>query len=332
MSATYVELGLMGLALLAGGAATGLVAGLFGVGGGAVMVPVLYEVFGIVDVAPEVRMPLCVGTSLMAIIPTAISSYRKHLSKGMVDQEILKLWILPVLVGVIAGSLVARHAPAGLFKLVFVCVAAISTARLLFGNDKWKISDTLPSRFVMRIIGGVIGALSSLMGIGGGQISNIFMLLYGRNIHQAVSTSAGLGVLIRLAEDGAAAARVARLCLADRLCLHRAGQHLHGADWRPVGAQAAASQAGAGLRHLSDADLPALSLQPGDGKLMAQGGPSFGAGRTMARPAGRPRADLFRHSSGCWSCCCDLLLGGIGQAAGFGLQRPLAGGPCQAAV
>ena len=152
----------------------------------------------LVGVAPEVRMPLCVGTSLMAIIPTAISSYRKHLSKGMVDQEILKLWILPVLVGVIAGSLVARHAPAGLFKLVFVCVAAISTARLLFGNDKWKISDTLPSKFVMRIIGGVIGALSSLMGIGGGQISNIFMLLYGRNIHQAVSTSAGLGVLIAI--------------------------------------------------------------------------------------------------------------------------------------
>lgn len=198
MSATYVEFGLMALALLAGGAATGLLAGLFGVGGGAVMVPVLYEVFGIVGVAPEVRMPLCVGTSLMAIIPTAISSYRKHLSKGMVDQEILKLWILPVLVGVIAGSLVARHAPAGLFKLVFVCVAAISTARLLFGNDKWKISDTLPSKFVMRIIGGVIGALSSLMGIGGGQISNIFMLLYGRNIHQAVSTSAGLGVLIAI--------------------------------------------------------------------------------------------------------------------------------------
>ncbi len=198
MSATYVEFALMALALLAGGAATGLLAGLFGVGGGAVMVPVLYEVFGLVGVGDEVRMPLCVGTSLMAIIPTSISSYRKHLSKGMVEQDILKLWAIPVLLGVVAGSLVARHAPAGLFKLVFVLVAGVSTARLLFGSEKWRISDTLPSKLVMRVIGGIIGALSSLMGIGGGQISNIFMLLYGRNIHQAVSTSAGLGVIIAI--------------------------------------------------------------------------------------------------------------------------------------
>ena len=198
MSATVLEFALMALALLAGGAATGLLAGLFGVGGGAVMVPVLYEVFGFVGVAPEVRMPLCVGTSLMAIIPTAISSYRKHLTKGLVEHDILKVWAVPVLLGVIAGSVVARYAPAGLFKIVFVVVAAVSTARLLFGNDKWKISDTLPSKLVMRAYGLLIGALSALMGIGGGQLSNIFMMLYGRNIHQAVSTSAGLGVIIAI--------------------------------------------------------------------------------------------------------------------------------------
>lgn len=198
MTATMFEFALMALALLAGGAVTGLLAGLFGVGGGAVMVPVLYEVFGVVGVAQEVRMPLCVGTSLMAIIPTAIASYRKHLSKGLVDQDILKLWIAPVLIGVIAGSIVARYAPAGLFKIVFVVVAGISTARLLFGNEKWKLAETLPSKLIMRLYGLLIGALSALMGIGGGQLSNIFMMLYGRNIHQAVSTSAGLGVIIAI--------------------------------------------------------------------------------------------------------------------------------------
>jgi len=198
MTSTMLELGLMALALLAGGAVTGLLAGLFGVGGGAVMVPILYEVFGAVGVPAEVRMPLCVGTSLMAIIPTAISSYRKHLSKGLVEQDILRLWAVPVLLGVILGSLVARYAPAGLFKIVFVAVAGASAARLLFGNDKWKISDTLPSDGVMRLFGGLIGAMSSLMGIGGGQISNIFMMLYGRDIRQAVSTSAGLGVIIAI--------------------------------------------------------------------------------------------------------------------------------------
>lgn len=198
MSATVLEFSLMAFALLAGGAVTGLLAGLFGVGGGAVMVPILYEVFGVVGVAQEVRMPLCVGTSLMAIIPTAIASYRKHLTKGLVDQEILKLWIAPVLIGVIAGSIVARYAPAGLFKIVFVAVAGISMARLLFGNDKWKIADSLPSKLIMRLYGLLIGVLSALMGIGGGQLSNIFMLLYGRTIHQAVSTSAGLGVIIAI--------------------------------------------------------------------------------------------------------------------------------------
>lgn len=198
MTSTVFELGLMALALLAGGAVTGLLAGLFGVGGGAVMVPILYEVFGVVGVPAEVRMPLCVGTSLMAIIPTAISSYKKHLSKGLVDQDILKLWAVPVLAGVILGSLVARYAPPGLFKIVFVVVAGASAARLLFGNDSWKISDTLPSNAAMRLFGGLIGAMSSLMGIGGGQISNIFMMLYGRDIRQAVSTSAGLGVIIAI--------------------------------------------------------------------------------------------------------------------------------------
>jgi uncharacterized protein len=198
MNVTIFELAGMALALLVGGAATGLLAGLFGVGGGAVMVPVLYEVFTFVGVPQEVRMPLCVGTSLMAIIPTAIASYRKHLSKGLVDQVILKAWIVPVLIGVIAGSIVARYAPAGLFKIVFVTVAAASTARLLFGNDKWKIADTLPGKLALRFYGLLIGLLSALMGIGGGQLSNIFMMLYGRSIHQAVSTSAGLGVIIAI--------------------------------------------------------------------------------------------------------------------------------------
>lgn len=198
MSATVIEFALMALALLIGGAATGLLAGVFGVGGGAVMVPVLYEVFTFINVPPEVRMPLCVGTSLMAIIPTSIASYRKHLSQGLVEQEILKAWIVPVLIGVIAGSLIARYAPAGLFKLVFVMVAGFSVLRLFFGSEKWKISDTLPGQLAMRAIGGGIGLLSALMGIGGGQLSNMFMMFYGRNIHQAISTSAGLGVLIAI--------------------------------------------------------------------------------------------------------------------------------------
>jgi uncharacterized membrane protein YfcA len=91
---------------------------------------------------------------------------------------------------------VARFAPANLFKVVFVLVAGISAMRLLFGRDSWRFGETLPGGALMKAYGVVIGVLSALMGIGGGQLSNLFMTFYGRPIHQAVATSSGLGVLI----------------------------------------------------------------------------------------------------------------------------------------
>ena len=192
------DLAFLAVAMLAAGAATGLLAGVFGVGGGAIIVPVLYEVFGVLNVPETVRMPLCVGTSLAIIIPTSIRSFNAHRAKGAVDMTILRQWALPVLLGVIAGSLIARHANANLFKGVFVAVAGLSAVRLLFARDGWKISDTMPGGLMMKSYGGLIGVLSALMGIGGGQLSNLFMTFYGRPIHQAVATSSGLGVIISL--------------------------------------------------------------------------------------------------------------------------------------
>lgn len=194
----YSELVWLAVALLAAGAVTGILAGVFGVGGGAVVVPVLYELFVIIGIPEEVRMPLCVGTSLAVIIPTSIRSFNAHRRKGAVDMSIVKIWAVPVIIGVVAGSYVARFAPADLFKAVFVVVAGISAFRLLFGRESWKISDTMPGNAVMRGYGLLIGVLSSLMGIGGGQLSNLFMTFYGRPIHQAVATSSGLGVLISI--------------------------------------------------------------------------------------------------------------------------------------
>lgn len=185
-------------ALLAAGALTGILAGVFGVGGGAVVVPVLYELFRVVGVPEEVRMPLAVGTSLAVIIPTSIRSFNAHRARGKVDMSIVRIWAVPVVVGVALGSLIARYAPADLFKAVFVLVAGISAVRLLFGKDSWRLGTEVPGRLVMRIYGILIGVLSSLMGIGGGQLSSLFMTFYGRPIHQAVATSSGLGVLISI--------------------------------------------------------------------------------------------------------------------------------------
>lgn len=184
--------------LLAAGFLTGILAGVFGVGGGAVIVPILYELFALMHVPESVRMPLCVGTSLAIIIPTSVRSFNAHRRKGAVDTSILKQWLVPVVIGVIVGSVLARYAPAGVFKIVFVVVASISSIRLLFGKDSWKLGDQLPSQFVMRAYGLLIGVLSALMGIGGGQLSNLFMTFYGRPIHQAVATSSGLGVIISI--------------------------------------------------------------------------------------------------------------------------------------
>ncbi len=192
------DVAFLAVALLSAGAVTGLLAGVFGVGGGAVVVPALYELFRVTGVPDEVRMPLCVGTSLAVIIPTSIRSFNAHRGKGKVDMSVLRRWALPVVIGVAAGSAIARFAPADLFKAVFVGVALISAARLLFGRDSWTFGSDLPGGALMQAYGLVIGLLSALMGIGGGQLSNLFMTFYGRPIHQAIATSSGLGVLISI--------------------------------------------------------------------------------------------------------------------------------------
>lgn len=192
------DLSWLAVSMLAAGAVTGLLAGVFGVGGGAVAVPILYELFRMVGVPEEVRMPLCVGTSLAIIIPTSIRSFTAHRAKGAVDMSILRVWAIPVVVGVIMGSFIARYAPADLFKTVFVLVAGVSAIRLLFGKDTWRFGLDMPARPIMIVYGWVIGVLSALMGIGGGQLSNLFMTFYNRSIHQAVATSSGLGILISI--------------------------------------------------------------------------------------------------------------------------------------
>ena len=193
-----VELAELALMLVGVGALSGFFAGIFGIGGGAILVPVFYECFRLAGVPLEVRMPLCIGTSLAIIIPTSISSFRAHYRRGAVDISILKRWWLPILLGVAAGSVTARFAPERLFKIVFVMVAWSAAARLLLARDSWKFGDELPKGFLMRAYGFFVGLLSTLMGIGGGLFANLLMTFYGRPIHQAVATSSALAVLISI--------------------------------------------------------------------------------------------------------------------------------------
>jgi uncharacterized membrane protein YfcA len=134
----------LALLLVAVGVLSGFLAGVFGIGGGAILVPVFYECFRLAGVPVEARMPLCIGTSLAIIIPTSIRSWRAHHNRGAVDMEILRAWRLPVLVGVIAGSVIARYAPERLFKIVFVAVAYSAAVRLLFSRETWKFGADFP--------------------------------------------------------------------------------------------------------------------------------------------------------------------------------------------
>jgi uncharacterized membrane protein YfcA len=188
----------LALLLVAVGALSGFLAGVFGIGGGAILVPVFYECFRLAGVPLEVRMPLCVGTSLAVIIPTSIRSYRAHHARGAVDTEILHAWWLPILIGVLAGSVIARYAPERLFKIVFVMVAWFAAVRLLSAKESWKFGDDLPKGPLMRVFGLFVGLLATLMGVGGGLFASLLMTFYGRPIHQGVATSSAIAVLVSI--------------------------------------------------------------------------------------------------------------------------------------
>ena len=193
------EVAWLAVAIMAAGVVTGLLAGLFGIGGGAVIVPVLFEVFRILGVPEQVRMQLCVGTSLAIIVPTAMRSYRAHRAKGLVISAVMRSWAWPAVIGVAVGSVAAALAPAEVFTVAFVVIAAVIAAKLLIGTESWVLGRSFPGRSAMTGYGFLIGLASSLMGISGGSLATMTMTLYGVPMHKAVATSAGLGVPIAIA-------------------------------------------------------------------------------------------------------------------------------------
>jgi uncharacterized membrane protein YfcA len=193
------ELIWLAVAIMVGGAVTGMLAGLFGIGGGAVIVPVLFEVFRILGVPEEVRMQLCIGTSLAIIVPTTIRSYMAHRLMGEGIREVVRRWALPAVAGVAVGSVLAAFAPGAVFKAAFVLVASFIAIKLLFARDSWRLGDDLPGAPAMTAYGFAVGLCSSLMGVSGGSLANLVLTLYGRSIHNAVAISAGLGVPISIA-------------------------------------------------------------------------------------------------------------------------------------
>jgi uncharacterized membrane protein YfcA len=190
------ELALLLAMLLCGGLVMGVLAGLLGIGGGGIMVPILYELFSAVGVDETVLMHLCVGTSLAVIMPTSLRSFYSHRAKGAVDMDIIRSMALPVVTGVVIGTLVARYANNTLLTAIWIGAASMMSAKMFFGRESWKLGDAIPGNPARAVYGLFIGTISTLMSIGGGAFVTMMMTLYGRPIHQAVGTSSGFGPMI----------------------------------------------------------------------------------------------------------------------------------------
>src|SRR5262245_6909797 len=193
------ELVWLAAAILIGGIVSGVLAGLFGIGGGAVVVPVLFEVFRLIGVPEAVLMQLCIGTSLAIMAPTNIRSYQTHRAAGAVLGDIVRKWALPAVVGTAVGAGIAAVAPSPIFKIAFVLMAGTIALKLLFGRESWRVADDLPRHPLVSGFGFFVGLAAALTGVSGGSLCTMVLTLYGKPIHKAVATSAGLIVPVTIA-------------------------------------------------------------------------------------------------------------------------------------
>lgn len=190
------EILIFGALLLAAGAVAGITAGLLGVGGGIVIVPVLWHMFDAIGIDESVRMHVAVGTSLATIIATSASSVRAHHRRGAVDFDLLKTWGIWIFLGVLAGTAIAGLVRGPVLTAVFATVALVVSLHMGFGRPEWRLAENLPRGIGKAGMAGAIGAVSAMMGIGGGTLSVPLLSLFGYPIHRAVGTAAAIGFII----------------------------------------------------------------------------------------------------------------------------------------
>ena len=182
--------------LIATGVVAGILAGLLGVGGGIVIVPVLFWIMTTLHFEPAIAMPIAVATSLVTIIPTSISSMRAHNKRGAVDIGLLKLWGPAVAVGALLGGGLSKVIDGEGLLFIFGIIALAVSVNMAIPKTL-VISDQLPKNsWVNRAIAFVIGLFSSLMGIGGGTLSVPTLSSFSFPIHKAVGTASAIGLLI----------------------------------------------------------------------------------------------------------------------------------------
>ena len=187
------------VSMLVAGLVAGFAAGLFGIGGGFVVVPALLVVLPLLGGTHDAIAHVAIGTSAATIIVTSIRSLLAHAKRGAVEFEVLKSWAPWIVLGCGAGVLLAGHVNGNVLKMIFAVGVGLMSLNFLLPNVSGKVvSDTMPSGLVRMGIAGGLGTFSSLLGIGGGTIAIMVMTLCGRTIHRAIATASGIGTLIAI--------------------------------------------------------------------------------------------------------------------------------------
>jgi len=187
------------VAMLGAGLFAGFAAGIFGIGGGFVVVPALFVVLPLLGGTHDAIAHVAIGTSAATIIVTSIRSLLSHAKRGAVEFEVLKSWAPWIILGDGAGVLLAGHVDGHILTLIFAVGVFLMSLNFLLPKVGGKvISDTMPSGIARVGIAGGLGTFSALLGIGGGTIAIMVMTLCGRSIHRAIATASGIGTLIAI--------------------------------------------------------------------------------------------------------------------------------------
>ncbi len=186
------------LALAVAGLAMGFLAGLFGIGGGGIAAPVLYEAFALLGVDPTVRMHLALGTAMVVMIPTSWRSFQAHRARGGVDMDAWRRLVFGVLAGVVVGAAIVSVVSGVTLKVAWIAFSFSMAAKLWFGKDSWRFGDALPPKPIVELWGVCTGTVSTMLSIGGGAFITLMLTLYGRSIQTAVGTAAGIGPVIAI--------------------------------------------------------------------------------------------------------------------------------------
>ena len=186
------------LFLLAMGALAGMFAGLLGIGGGIIIVPVLAVVFTAQGISIDVLMHVAIGTSLATIVITSLSSIRAHQKHHAINWSVVRIITLGVFSGGLIGSIIAKLIPGENLKLIFSIFMFLIAAQMFFGNTT-KPHRILPGKLGMIFTGTVIGIVAALMGVGGGSMTVPFLTWCNMSIRNAVATSSAIGFPIAVA-------------------------------------------------------------------------------------------------------------------------------------